>query len=62
MRYRAGDANEGAQHQQLSLGEVDDLYGVENQKQPKRYQRVDASERKPIDDKLAHPQISSRFP
>ena len=54
MRDRGADADEGAQHQQLSLREIDDLYRVEDQQQPERDQRIDAAERKPIHDELAH--------
>mgnify|MGYP003623072861 CR=1 FL=1 len=54
MRHRAGHADERAQHQELPLREIDDLHRVENQQQPERHQRVDAAERKPIDDELTH--------
>ena len=67
MRHRAADADEGTQHQQLSLREIDDLDGVEDQQQPKRHQRIDASKREAVDDELTHPEqsvqsINSRLP
>jgi hypothetical protein len=49
-----------AQHQQLSLREIDDADGVEDHEQAQRHQCVDAAERQAVDDKLAHERISIR--
>ena len=62
MRHRAADADEGAEHQQLALREIDDLHGVEDQQQAQRHERIDASERQAVDDELTHETISIRFP
>ena len=62
MRHRAADADEGAEHQQLALREIDDLHGVEDQEQAQRDEGIDASERQAVDDELAHEEISIRFP
>ena len=62
MRHRATDADEGAEHQQLALREIDDLDGVEDQEQAERDESIDASERQAVDDKLTHEKISIRFP
>jgi len=61
VRDRATDADEGAQHQQLALREVDDLHGVEDQQQAKGDESIDAPERQAVDDELAHEGISIRF-
>ena len=60
MGHRAADADESAEHQQLSLREIDDLYGIEDQQQSERHERIDAPERKAVDDELAHEEIRTR--
>ena len=60
MSHRATDADEGAEHQELALREVDDLHRVEDQQQAERNKRIDASERKAVDDELTHEGISIR--
>ena len=62
MGHGATDADERAEHQKLALREIDDLYRIEDQEQAERDESIDAAERKPVDDKLAHEEIRIRFP